>query len=136
MHFRKRLKVRQGIDLTPMIDIVFNLLIFFMVSTTLTDTPIIKVNLPKSSEASQTEQTDAIFITLANEGKIFLNKEEVVVDELKSKLKEISLEPSATDNVVVIRADEEVPTKKLIESMDIAKSCGFNKLSIATSESQ
>ncbi len=132
MHFRKRLTVKQGIDLTSMIDIVFNLLIFFMVSTTLTNTPIIKVNLPKSSSSSQSEKTESIFITLANDGKIFLNKEEVVLDELKSKLKELSIEPNATDNIIIIRADEDVPTKSLIESMDIAKSFGFNKLSIAT----
>ena len=134
MNFRKKLSVKQGIDLTSMIDIVFNLLIFFMVSTTLTNTPIIKVNLPKSSSSSESEKTESIFITLANDGKIFLNKEEVVLDELKSKLKELSIEPNATDNIIIIRADEEVPTKTLIESMDIAKSFGFNKLSIATSQ--
>ncbi len=136
MQFRKRLELKHGIDLTSMIDIVFNLLIFFMVSTTLTNTPIIKVNLPKSSSSVEGEKTENIFITLSSTGQMFLNKEEVSIDELKTRLNEMSIEPGATDNVVIIRADEEVPTKLLIESMDIAKSLGFNMLSIATSEGE
>ncbi len=134
MRFRKRLELKRGIDLTSMIDIVFNLLIFFMVSTTLTNTPIIKVNLPKSSSSAQSEKTENIFITLASDGELFLNKEEVSIDELKARLQEIASEPEALEKVIIIRADEEVPTKLLIESMDIAKSLGFHKLSIATSD--
>lgn len=136
MRFRKRLELKRGIDLTSMIDIVFNLLIFFMVSTTLTNTPLIKVNLPKSSSSAEAEKSENIFITISSDGEIFLNKEEVSIDELKVKLSDIATEQTALDNVVVIRADEEVPTKMLIESMDIAKSLGFHKLSIATSEGQ
>ncbi len=136
MQFRKRLQVKRGIDLTSMIDIVFNLLIFFMVSTTLTNTPLIKVNLPKSSSSAEAEKSENIFITISNSGQMFLNKEEMSIDELKEKLAELSIDPSARENVVIIRADEEVPTKLLIESMDIAKSLGFHMLSIATSEGQ
>ncbi len=136
MQFRKRLQVKHGIDLTSMIDIVFNLLIFFMVSTTLTNTPLIKVNLPKSSSSAEAEKSEHIFITISKTGEVFLNKEEVSIEGLTAKLKELSLEPNATDNVVIIRADEEVPTKLLIESMDIAKSLGFYQLSIATSEGE
>lgn len=132
MHFKRKLEIKSGIDLTPMIDIVFNLLIFFMVSATLTNTPLIKVNLPKSSSA-ENDKLEGVYITLTSEGKFYLNKEEVSYEILQTKLKELA-DKDGTDQTVIIRSDETVATKVLIDTMDSAKASGFNKLSIATLE--
>lgn len=132
MHFKRKLEIKSGIDLTAMIDIVFNLLIFFMVSATLTNTPLIKVNLPKSSSA-ENDKLEGVYITLTSEGKFYLNKEEVSYQILQTKLKELA-DKDGTDQTVIIRSDETVATKVLIDTMDSAKNSGFNKLSIATLE--
>ena len=58
MKFRRRFDIKSGIDLTPMIDIVFNLLIFFMVGTTIIETPQIEISLPKSTSAVGAEKNE------------------------------------------------------------------------------
>ena len=77
MKFRRRFEIKSGIDLTPMIDIVFNLLIFFMVGTTIIETPQIEISLPKSSSALGRDLNQNIIITISKEGQIFVNGEEI-----------------------------------------------------------
>lgn len=130
MKFRRRFEIKHGIDLTPMIDIVFNLLIFFMVGTTIIDTPQIRISLPKSSSASGTEENENIIITISQNGEKFVNGEKV--ENIDLYLKDMAKAEGAIEKTVQIRADENVITQTLIDVIDSVKNAGFSKLSIAT----
>lgn len=132
MKFKRRFALKYGIDLTPMIDIVFNLLIFFMLGATIINTPQLKITLPKSSTSEAGASKETIIITISKENIVFLNSQEVSEDILKERLEEISKEENSLERTVQIRADEDVLTKTLVNIIDTVKSTGFTKLSIAT----
>ena len=127
MKFRRRFEIKSGIDLTPMIDIVFNLLIFFMVGTTIIESPQIEISLPKSSAAVGKDLNQNIIITIAKEGQIYVNGEEV--NDIDAHLSNIEGE---LEKPVEIRSDEDVRTQILISVIDSVKNAGFTRLSIAT----
>ena len=130
MKFRHRFTIKKGIDLTPMMDIVFNLLIFFMIGATIMQTPQIEISLPKSTSAVGKEKNENIIITISKEGSIYVNEEEVNdIDEYLNNLAKIEGELSKP---VEIRSDEDVRTQVLISVIDSVKNAGFTKLGIAT----
>lgn len=119
--------VLSNLDLTPVVDVVFNLLIFFALSLNFAaQTSGIKVKLPKASAAEQVKTKD-ITINLTNEGKLFLNDEEVDTKSIIEKLKKIEKK----DILVIIKADNSVNHGSVVETMDIVKSNGFSRLAIA-----
>ena len=130
MKFRRRFNIKSGIDLTPMIDIVFNLLIFFMVGSTIVETPQIEISLPKSTSAVGTEKNETIVISIAKDGKQYINGYEV--ENLDNNLKELANTKGELEKPVEIRSDEDVRTQILISVIDSVKNAGFTKLSIAT----
>ena len=130
MKFRHRFTIKKGIDLTPMMDIVFNLLIFFMIGATIMQTPQIEISLPKSTSAVGKEKNENIIITISKEGSIYVNEEEVNdIDEYLNNLAKIEGELAKP---VEIRSDEDVRTQVLISVIDSVKNAGFTKLGIAT----
>ncbi|MEI0476346.1 biopolymer transporter ExbD [Brachyspira pulli] len=130
MKFRRRFNIKNGIDLTPMIDIVFNLLIFFMVGSTIVETPQIEISLPKSTSAVGSEKNETIVISIAKDGKQYINGYEV--ENLDNNLKELANTEGELEKPVEIRSDEDVRTQILISVIDSVKNAGFTKLSIAT----
>lgn len=132
MKFKRRLELKQGIDLTPMIDVVFNLLIFFMLGATLIDTPQLKINLPSSTTSEGRDEAKSIIITISEDDTVYIGNEQVSFDDITEKLTVLSKEENALEKTVQIRADEDVITKNLIFIIDSVKESGFTKLSIAT----
>ena len=130
MKFRRRFEIKSGIDLTPMIDIVFNLLIFFMVGTTIIETPQIEISLPKSTSAVGAEKNETIIISISKDGKQYINGYEV--ENLDNNLKELASTEGELEKPVEIRSDEDVRTQVLISVIDSVKNAGFTRLSIAT----
>ena len=128
MKFRRRFNIKTGIDLTPMIDIVFNLLIFFMVGTTIIETPQIEISLPKSSSAIGNEKNDAIIISIMINGEKYING--YIVEDIDKTLSELA--KTELEKPVEIRSDENVITQELITVIDSVKNAGFTRLSIAT----
>ncbi len=129
MKFRRRFQIKSGIDLTPMIDVVFNLLIFFLIGSTIIDNPKIEINLPKSSSAEESSNNiENIVVSISKDEKVYVNGEEA--NEIDTFFQELS--KNSTDRVIEIRADEEVKTQILISVIDSIKNAGFNKISIAT----
>ena len=128
MKFRRRYNIKTGIDLTPMIDIVFNLLIFFMVGTTIIETPQIEISLPKSSSAIGNEKNDAIIISIMINGEKYING--YIVEDIDKTLSELA--KTELEKPVEIRSDENVITQELITVIDSVKNAGFTRLSIAT----
>jgi len=119
------------INLTPLIDVVFLLLIFFMVSTTFATIRYgIKVDLPKTTTPQEkVEENIVISITKDNHvylGKRWIRGERELVTLLRKELK-------GKDRLVVINADKEVKHGKVVEVMDLAKKAGAVHLGILTS---
>ena len=130
MKFRRRFEIKSGRDLTPMIDIVFNLLIFFMVGATIIESPQVEISLPKSSSAVGKDLNQNIIITIAKEGQIYVNGE--VVNDIDAHLSNLSNIEGELEKPVEIRSDEDVRTQILISVIDSVKNAGFTRLSIAT----
>lgn len=118
------------INLTPLIDVVFLLLIFFMVSTTFATIRYgIKVDLPKTTTPQEKVQEN-IVISITKDNNVYLGKKwiknpEELVSLLKNELKE-------KEQLVVINADREVKHGKVVEVMDLARMAGAERLGILT----
>ena len=130
MKFRRRFEIKSGIDLTPMIDIVFNLLIFFMMGSTIVETPQIEISLPKSSSAVGAEKNENIVITISKDGQKYING--YLVEDLDVNLADLAKTEGELEKPVEIRSDEDVKTQVLISVIDSVKNAGFTRLSIAT----
>lgn len=130
MKFRHRFTIKKGIDLTPMMDIVFNLLIFFMIGATIMQTPKIEISLPKSTSAVGKEKNETIIITISKEGSIYVNEE--AVNDIDGYLNNLAKVEGELAKPVEIRSDEDVRTQVLISVIDSVKNAGFTKLGIAT----
>lgn len=130
MKFRHRFTIKKGIDLTPMMDIVFNLLIFFMIGATIMQTPQIEISLPKSTSAVGKEKNETIIITISKEGSIYVNEE--AVNDIDGYLNNLAKVEGELAKPVEIRSDEDVRTQVLISVIDSIKNAGFTKLGIAT----
>ena len=131
MKFRQNSSKRVGaisnLDLTPMVDVVFNLLIFFALSLNfVTSSGGINVKLPEASSAKPIK-AENITINLTKTGEIYYNKEVSTLEQVKKKLKDVK----DKNSLVIIRADDQVEHGKVVEAMDAAKSEGFSKLAIA-----
>lgn len=128
--FRKRdFSPPASLDLTPLVDVVFLLVIFFMVTSTFIKNPGIGVNLPSSKAADSVPKKD-IIITIDKDGRVYIGDTEMSFSEVGAYIKRVvTKNPSRT---VVLRGDKTIPYAKLIEIMDIVKLAGVNRLSLAT----
>ncbi len=132
---RKR-KTQAKVDLTPLIDIVFQLLIFFMLSATFVVQSSIQIEVPEAEGAVALEQKDlSVTITYGtggpdNQGPVYVN--DVRIDtwgELSRTLAEAHAERN--DVLVLIRPDRRVPTERLVRVLGIAGSVGIERYGIA-----
>lgn len=127
---RKRLDTTGGIDLTPMVDVAFQLIIFFMVSTTfITLQSGLPVDLPQATTSAVTS-SDIPSVTINKENQIFLGSTPVTIESLESQLK--ATLTSSGFNVVVLRADKEVRHGLSVQVMDIIRKAGAQRIAIAT----
>jgi biopolymer transport protein ExbD len=131
MEFRKRKQREIKIDIHPLIDIVFLLLIFFMVTTTFVERPGLKLELPRAKSAGQ-EKMRELIVTVSQDRRVFFQGREVAVANLESLLKR-ALSQNERKNVI-IRADRRVDYGFIVGIMDIARSSGARGLTIATGE--
>ncbi len=134
MNLRPHRRGSPDINLTPLIDVVFLLLIFFMVSTTFEHTSQIELALPEASAEGALKQPDKrIDITIDKEGHYYVNDKGVSGTDLASLrraiLKASELKP---DLPVTIYADSRTPHQAVITAMDAASQLGYSKMSFAT----
>ncbi len=125
----RRRKADTNLNIAPLIDIVFLLLIFFVLSSHFVSNKGFKVKLPKAVSA-QTKKNEQATIFIDKEGGIFLNDSEIKFDQLKSLIRsELNKTNSRT---VVIKADEDVSLGLAVKVMDIAKEANADGLVIST----
>jgi len=134
MNFRHRKDDVPEVNITPLIDIVFLLLIFFMISTTFKQEFEVSIELPKA--ASESKAIEKILeISIDKHGSYYLNGKKLVNTQSSSiKLALTKVANGDFTLPIVIRADGETPHQAVIRAMDVAKQLGFSKLTFATQQ--
>ncbi|MBE9536049.1 MAG: biopolymer transporter ExbD [Proteobacteria bacterium] len=130
MKFKRNKRDEAPPDITPMIDVVFLLLIFFMLSTTFIVQPGINISLPKSSAEEIKKQKEEVEISISREGDFYLGEDKVNLEALKEAF--INAAEMSIESVVIINADEKASHGDVVAVMDIAKESGITKLVVAT----
>lgn len=118
------------IDVTPMIDIVFQLVLFFMVSTTFVSAPGIQVDLPRSSSQAVISDKEDVNIWVTAEGAVYVDEQPVTADRLRRILQRSAERDPNT--LVIIKADAGVSHGRVVRVMDAARNEGLSRLAIAT----
>lgn len=130
MKFKRRLAPRAVVDLIPMIDIVFQLVIFFMVATTFKLAPGISVILPDSETAENIAMTTTI-ISVVNSNEIYVNDIRTTLDKMMGILGNIKkTDDEKTVHSVVISGNKNIPYELLIRIMDRIRLAGFRGISL------
>lgn len=135
MNIRPRRRRSTGVDITPLIDVVFLLLIFFMVSTTFERETEISIDLPEASGEKSEKQQDELEITIDRNGVFYVNKLEVVntrIDTLKLAI--IKAVGEKRDIPVIINADARTPHQSVMTVMDAASQVGLLHLTFTAQE--
>jgi biopolymer transport protein ExbD len=129
MRLPRKEPAKARIEIIPMIDIIFFLLVFFMVSTlSMTVNRGLPVNLPKAA-SSQKDLRDSFHITVTQDGTLFLNKEPTTLSELGQQVK-AGLEQER-ELVVIINADDQALHGTIVAVMDEVRLAGVSRLAIA-----
>lgn len=137
MNFPRRTLEDPAINLTPLIDVVFLLLIFFMVTTTFTRDTRLTVNLPEADANSSESLPDQIEVTVSEAGRFSVNGE-VLSNSQASTLGNAILQAAQRDRSrpVLLVADAEATHQSVVTAMDAIGQAGFSRLSIATRRPQ
>jgi biopolymer transport protein ExbD len=130
-------KEEPTVDLTSLIDVVFLLLIFFMVSTTFERESVLKVDLPEASSVDEREDIpDSLELVIDSEGRMYLNDQRLIDSEERTISAAIEqMAGEERDLPLVLRADRLTPHHYVVTAMDVAAQLGFVNLSIATDRS-
>ncbi|MCW8834496.1 MAG: biopolymer transporter ExbD [Colwellia sp.] len=133
-HLNKMLQAqeeKEEIDMTPMLDVVFILLIFFIVTASFVKEAGIDVNRPEAATAVKKERAN-ILVAISDKGDIWINKRKVDIRSVQANIERLKAEnPQGT---VVIQADKKATTDTLIKVMDSARAAGVFDVSIAAQE--
>lgn len=144
MKFRRRRPHEVGIDLTPLIDVVFLLLIFFMVSTTFIRESRLEIELPEASASAQPEADAPLEISISSDGKVAVDgqalrdsRPETLRDALLAALHDRGIDSTPSSGSrppLLIVADTHAEHGGVVAAMDVAGQLGFTRLRIATRE--
>ena len=131
MRFRERTDTQQNVDISPLIDMVFILLIFFMVSTTFVKDMKLDLNRPSASTAT-TASTKAVRLYIDNSGATYLDGQPIQIWVIQSRLREL-MDASSERSVLVV-TDGNVPAQRLVEVVDEVRCSGAEDVGVATVE--
>ena len=138
MNFRKGLSEEVEVNLTPLIDVVFLLLIFFMVTTTFDRDAKIKIDLPTTSNAVPQAEKDKLEVIIDSQGKYFVDGKEVLNNKPETLFRAMSLSLDGWGGgnpALVISADANTNYQAVVTAMDIAGRLGLTNFSMATTQS-
>lgn len=125
---RRRARGQAMVELTPLIDIVFQLLIFFLLTTTFQNNPSFKVKLPKANNSDVKQEPKSVVVSIGSDGKIEIDGQLIDDSELERRLCNAANSDSSTG--VNIRADAKAEHQNVVKVMDKAKGCGLERLGI------
>ena len=130
MNFSARRREEVVVDVTPLIDIIFQLVLFFMVSTTFVTSPGIEVDLPRSSSQTILQDDAEVEVWVTRDGAVQVDDVSVDWSGLTSRL--TSARAADPGTLVIIKADRDVDHGRVVAVMDLARSLGLSRLAIAT----
>ncbi len=125
MQFRIKRYIKPVINIASLVDVLFLLLIFFMVTSAFVEQPNIKLELP-STRHSEVSKIENMVLTIARNGELFLQDRPVDKKNLEKELRRVILDTG--DDVLVLKADKFVPYGVVIDIMDAVKGAGFRKV--------
>ena len=134
MNFRGKNGRRRGgnggalVDLTPLIDVTFQLLIFFLLTATFNTDADFKVKLPKASSNEPATENKSLVVEISEDGRFEIDR--VIVDERELELRLCRAAKDKNISTVNIKADQNTRHEKVVQAMDVAKTCGIEKLGI------
>ena len=130
MAFGRARREALRVDVTPLIDIIFQLVLFFMVSTTFVTSPGIQVDLPRSSAQTILRDKDDINVWVTADGAVYVDDSPVDWKGLRKAFQDAGKANPST--LVVVKADEAVDHGRVVAVMDLARTYGLTRLAIAT----
>ncbi|TVQ25235.1 MAG: biopolymer transporter ExbD [Spirochaetaceae bacterium] len=131
MRFRRRLQPNARPDLVPMIDVVFQLVVFFMVSSTFVVTPGLNLDLPTASSAEPVAMTNVV-ISVVSEDEVYVNRERFRIDQLNEAISDFVVDDQLAS--VVIEGDSNARYDLMIRVLDILRQNGLRAASLRTRE--
>ena len=132
MQFKRKLKKDASIEIAPLVDIVFLLLLFFVVTTTFKENPGLEIDLPETRDAKGVEMKDLVvnIIPVDSGSEIYLGEKKVTIESLPSELKAELEKREADDRSVVVQADKNVMFDTVYKVFDIAREAGASGISL------
>lgn len=128
MEFEGRRRIRTHLDMAPLIDVVFLLLIFFMLTSTFLVQEAIDLDLPEAATGDPSEE-QRLVVSLDREGAVTLNGDSVELDDLQDKVESLLEEP---DQQITLRTDENAPVRDMVRVMDEIRAAGGRNIALAT----
>lgn len=135
MQFRQRPQPISMVNLVPMVDIVFTIVIFFMVTSTFIVTPAIKLHLPRSTTATPS-QMGPMVVTVEGPQEIYLNRTRYSLPALGNALAAIGPSQRKDISSVVLEGDRSVTYQLMVQVLDVLRSSGFMNVSLRLRSSQ
>ena len=133
MNFHHRqIEEEVSINLTPLIDVVFLLLIFFMVSTTFDTTSQLEIRLPEASESQTPEPPRQLNLQIDADGSFFVNARELTGSDSETLRAALLRALDGQRMPIVIQSDAASPVQALVTAMDVVGQLGLKQVSIAT----
>ncbi|OIP98139.1 MAG: biopolymer transporter ExbD [Syntrophobacteraceae bacterium CG2_30_61_12] len=129
VHRKKRPRYQIQMPLTSLIDIVFLLLIYFLLTTNFLVEEGINIALPQA-QAGAPQVKEEITVFVDKEGRAYVGDREIPIDQLYTRLKEMI--GGQRDRLVVVKADRSIVLNKAVKVMDLAKAAGAERLCLAT----
>ncbi|MBE1299147.1 MAG: biopolymer transporter ExbD [Alteromonadaceae bacterium] len=117
-----------AIDMTPMLDIVFIMLIFFIVTTSFIKEAGVEVNKPSAKSVFDQKKAN-IFVAITADGDVWLDKRKVEADSVRANIERLLAEQAS--EVVVVQADSDAEHGKVVEVLDQIKAAGVNRIAYA-----
>jgi len=131
--FKRKIRDELNINITPLIDVVFLLLIFFMVTTTFTRETRLMVNLPEADATPSENLPDQVEITVSRNGTYTINGRPLVNSEIETLMQGLELATQNDRSIpILLIADAEATHQSVVTAMDGIGQLGFTRLSIAT----
>jgi biopolymer transport protein ExbD len=131
MRFRRKLETKADVNLVPMIDVVFQLILFFMVSTTIVITPGILLSLPRTVNSEQVV-LDRMLVTVVSENEVYLNKDKYDLAGLDKALAGIDETRKNETKSVVMEADRTTSYELMVQVLGILGKNGFKGVNLKT----
>ncbi|MEW6445959.1 MAG: ExbD/TolR family protein [Pseudomonadota bacterium] len=132
MNFRRGGRDEISLDLTPLIDVVFLLLLFFMLTTTFVHAQRLKVDLPQAGQSEASEEKDPWVIEIDARGQYAINGDAVSAAMLAERLRAIP--ESHAETRVLIRADGQASHQSVVHALDAARAAGLVHIGLATEQ--